>query len=205
MTDNDRYNEINGRAKKAQVCKAKHYCARYHNVMYEFHGNDRVPCNECGEVATKKTERPSLPDYEEDGTQDEQSFWCDKHGLNENTKPIVPDQCLVCDAYENRKAKLAKGEQPSFLIVCWGISRYYISPAEGGCWGDWTTILETRKAFSLSDAKKHIRELLAENPAPRYNRFSCANRGEDDIQIGCFYSETDPRCPKATTQRETYE
>lgn len=115
------------------------------------------------------------------------------------------ETCGVCEAYEARRDKTLQGIQPPFLIVAWGVSRYCYSPAEGGCWADWTTILEVRKAHTWERGLRHMRELREEYPQPRFNRFSAANRGEDDIFIRCFYSEADPRMPENTTHRETYQ
>lgn len=141
--------------------------------------------------------------------------WCERRQhvmdewFNQNNDAPPSEQeappCLVCDAYEERKAKLEKGVLSPFLIVCYGMRRYCYSSAEGGCWADWLSIAEVRKVWDLQGALKATRELKEKFPQPRYDRFSCANGGEEDFFIQTCYSPEDPMFPKETTQPETYE
>ncbi len=91
---------------------------------------------------------------------------------------------------------------PIFLVVV-GTSRYCYSPAEGGCWADWNTIVEVRKVWGVSQGIKALHELKEEYPQPRFNRYSCANRGEEDYRIVVCGSEAE--FPEETTQGEIYE
>jgi hypothetical protein len=117
--------------------------------------------------------------------------------------PVVEEPCTVCDLYDQRKAKVMQGEMPPFYLVCYGVSRYCYSQAEGGCWADWTEILEVRKAYTFRQALKHARELKEKYPTQRYNRFSVLGNG-DDTYLRICYSEDDPRWPQESTQRAQY-
>lgn len=122
-----------------------------------------------------------------------------EHIMREWYNGSVPNDehetCAVCDAYEKRKVAVAQGKQPSFLVVAYGINRVYLGPEEGGRWGDAIEVLEVRRAFTFEQGLRHMRELKSEYAQPRYDRFSCANRGEPDIFFQCVYSEADPRMP----------
>lgn len=112
--------------------------------------------------------------------------------------------CKVCDMYDKRKADLAAGRVQPFYIVAYGISRHYGGPEEGGWWYDWTDVHEVRRAFTLAEGLRHARDLKDKYPQPRFNRGSCANRGEDDEYFVLCYGENDPRWPVQSTQRATY-
>ena len=113
--------------------------------------------------------------------------------------------CAVCDMYDQRKAKVEAGEQTSFLIVAYGVSRHYGGPEEGGWWYDWTAILEVRVAYTLIGGLRHARELREKYSQPKYDRYSCSNNGEADIYIRTYHSENDPRFPKESVERPRYE
>lgn len=115
------------------------------------------------------------------------------------------DPCDVCLAYERRKAANSQGKVLPFYVTVEGISRSYGGPEEGGWWYDRRTILAIRRVYTVSAALRTIRELREEFPQPRYNRFSCANRGENDIRIAVCYDESDPRWPEETQGRPSYE
>ncbi len=127
--------------------------------------------------------------------------------LKENDSAYIVDnmQCLVCDKYDARKLANKEGIVKPFYIVAYGVSRYCYSKAEGGCWDDWTDILEVRRVFTVFEALRHLRDLKEKCPQPRFNRFSAANRGEDDIYFKLCYDENDPRWPEQSTKRTTYE
>lgn len=114
-------------------------------------------------------------------------------------------QCKVCDMYDARQRGLKEGRVQPFYMVVEGTSRHYGGPEEGGWWYDWHEVLEVRQAFTLAGALKQMRELRDNYPQPRYNRYSCANRGEADTRIVLCYGEDDPRWPTETKQRPRYE
>lgn len=91
---------------------------------------------------------------------------------------------------------------PIFLVVV-GTSRYCYSRAEGGCWADWDTILEVRKVWGVANGVRALHELKQDYPQPRFNRYSCANRGEEDYRIVVCASEDE--FPQETTEPATYE
>jgi hypothetical protein len=205
------YEAVLHKAQAAQTCKVKHHCPRYQHMMGTFLGG---PTQEC-EVWDRL---PSLNGEVVDDSQPEQVFLgtrkeCDDYIVNATRGAIgadryyteEPGRCTVCDAFDNRKARTAKGVMPPFLVVAWGVSRHYGGPQEGGWWYDWTTILEVRKVHTFEAAYQAMWELKTEYPQPRFNRYSCANRGEDDVRIGAFYGESDPRFPQESTERPHYE
>lgn len=113
--------------------------------------------------------------------------------------------CRVCDLYERRQAAMKQGHVLPFYIVVEGTSRHYGGPEEGGWWYDWHEVLEVHKAYTLQEGLRHAHALKDKFPPPRYDRFSCANRGEEDIRIVLCYGEDDPRWPTETKQRPRYE
>lgn len=114
-------------------------------------------------------------------------------------------ECLVCDMYDKRQADLKDGCVRPFYLVVEGTSRRYGGPEEGGWWYDWHEVLEVRRAFTLEQGLRHARELKDNYPQPKYNRFSAANRGEDDTRIVFCYGESDPRWPNENHERPRYE
>ena len=114
--------------------------------------------------------------------------------------------CEVCDLHDKRVEALAQGRMLPFLVVATGTSRHYGGPEEGGWWYDRESVLEVRRAFTLEQGLRHMRELRESYPQPRYNRFSCANRGEPETHIRCVYGELDPRMPQESPPgRPRYE
>lgn len=113
--------------------------------------------------------------------------------------------CEVCDLYDRRQADLKEGKVRPFYLVHYGISRHYGGPEEGGWWYDWTSINEVRKAYTLEQGLRHAKEMKDKYGQPRYNRYSCANRGEGDNYMVVCYGENDPRWPHESTQRPRYE
>lgn len=113
--------------------------------------------------------------------------------------------CLVCDLYERRRKANAEGRVLPFYLVVEGTSRHYGGPEEGGWWYDWHEVLEVRKAFTLEEGLRQMRALREEYPQPRYNRYSCANRGQPDTRVVLCYGENDPRWPSESTHRPRYE
>lgn len=201
------------KANRAQTCKVKHWCLRHHHTMSPMHGGHGDEC----EVYDRF---PSLLDGEDGSDRSpELVFNGTQQGCNEYIRLATqgqgmhasryytnhPGQCTVCDAFDARRAATLAGRQPSFLVVAWGVSRHFGGREEGGWYYDRITILEVRKAHTLQQGLRHARELKAENPQPRFNRFSCANRGEPEVVIRCFYSENDPRFPQETTHIPSYE
>ncbi len=189
-SENHSYDEIRDRARAAKVCPYKHSCGRYDHVMSEWYSGTPNHKYEVWDNHGQNDEEGEMV-FSSD-SEAECLTYLERHGteLRENGK------CDVCDMYEKRKAAVAQGKQPSFLIVAWGTSRAYGGPEEGGWWYDIDTVLEVRRAFTFEEGLRHARELREEYPQPRYNRFSCANRGEDDVYIRCVYAENDPRMPE---------
>lgn len=113
--------------------------------------------------------------------------------------------CKVCDLYDQRQADMKSGRVRPYYLVVSSTSRHYGGPEEGGWWYDNTSITEVRRAFTLEEGLRQARELREKYPQPRYNRFSCANRGEGDTRIQLCYGENDPRWPQENHERPRYE
>lgn len=114
-------------------------------------------------------------------------------------------ECPVCDMYDRRQASLKEGRVRPFFLVVSSTSRHYGGPEEGGWWYDNTTVEEVRQAYTMEQGLRHGRELKDKYPQPKYNRFSCANRGEGDTRIQVCYGESDPRWPNENHERPRYE
>ena len=70
-----------------------------------------------------------------------------------------------------------------FYVVAYGISRHYGGPEEGGWWYDWHEVLEVHRVFDFQQGIRAAHKLKENHGAPKYNRFSAANRGEQDVVI----------------------
>ncbi len=192
-----------------RTCPMKHYCERAAFIRENAYTNS---------AKTYKYEvwdpMANLnPDWDDPDTNEEKVFQSDDKSeceafirqgaqrceLREN------GVCLVCNMYDKRQADLKAGKVRPFYLVVEGTSRHYGGPEEGGWWYDWHEVLEVRKAFTLEQGLFHARKLREQYPQPRYNRFSCANRGESDTRIVLCYGEDDPRWPTESTQRPRYE
>jgi len=128
--------------------------------------------------------------------------------VNQNTSIytlVENGVCEVCDMYDSRQAAMKEGCVRPYYLVVTSTSRHYGGPEEGGWWYDWTSIEEVRKAFTLEEGLRQARKLREKYPQPRYNRFSCANRGEGDTRIQLCYGEKDPRWPNEDKERPRYE
>lgn len=192
----DSYDEIRARAHKASVCRKRHDCHRFDSIMNEWY------TGHVWEIFEVWDPRGVLTDTQEVLFGSNSKKECEdfiQASENKDRLYIVENgRCLVCDAFEARKAALAGGRKPEFLIVAYGVSRHYGGSEEGGWFYDRTTVLEVRSAFTFEGGRQQCRELKEKYPAPRYDRGSCANHGEDDIYIQLVYSELDPRMPKNT-------
>lgn len=192
-----------------RTCPMKHNCRREHfnntrlalgksHPMYEFkyevwdtQADTRPDWDdpECNEVCEFRTDDKSEAEaFIAQGAQ--------RCELREN------GVCRVCDMYDARKASVKEGVVKPFYIVVSGITRYCYSRAEGGCWDDWTTIHEVRRAFTVEEGIKQLRMLKEKYPQPRFNRYSAA--GGEDMEFTLCYAENDPRWPKETTERAVY-
>jgi len=80
-----------------------------------------------------------------------------------------------------RRQHRKSGEVPPIYLVVEGVSRHYGGPQEGGYWYDWSTIETVRRVWGWKEARAMLRELREEYAPPRFDRFSCANRGQPDI------------------------
>lgn len=190
-----KYDAVVEMANAAQVCGGRHACARRDHVMtewwngireYKFEVRIPYTADDCGD------------EWETvfgGATRQECDAYISTSDL-QNAEIVENGVCAVCDMYEARKEAVAKGKMLPFLIVVTGTSRHYGGPEEGGWWYDRDEVLEVRRAFTFEQGLRHARELREEYPAPRYNRFSCANRGEPDVHIRCVYGENDPRFPQ---------
>lgn len=200
-----------------QTCLRKHYCDRrahnerqsfpsnspsyeYKYEVYDLNGEDGevqvFACNELAELRTHLLTNGFHPSVIGDLVA----------GKNVgNHKVTVNGVCKICDLYDKRKAEQALGIVSPFYLIVEGISRHYGGPEEGGWWYDWHTILDVRKVFTFKQALKHARELREKYPQPKYNRYSSANRGEDDTVLRIVYSEDDPRWPEESNERPRYE
>lgn len=153
------------------------------------------------------------PDWDDPDTNEEMVFSsddkseCEAFIRNGAQRCVLRENgvCQVCDMYDRRQRDLAAGKVRPFYIVVEGTSRHYGGPEEGGWWYDWHEVLEVRKAFTFEQGLRQARALKEEYPQPRYNRYSCANRGEADTRIVFCYGEDDPRWPTESTQRPRYE
>ncbi len=90
---------------------------------------------------------------------------------------------------------------PIFLVVvetwrCFGGSE------EGGWWYDKSRIADVRKVWGVKNGVKALHELREEYPQPRFNRYSCANRGEVDYHTVICGSEDE--FPSEQLERQTY-
>jgi len=148
-------------------------------------------------------------DEEDDGGEcvfkSDSEVECQEYLLRCGTELRENGVCKVCDLYDRRQADLKDGKVRPYYLVSYSISRQYGGPEEGGWWYDWTSINEVRRAFTLEEGVRQARTLKDEYPQPRYNRFSCANRGEGDNHMVLCYGEDDPRWPTESTQRPRYE
>lgn len=200
------YDEIVADAEKAKVAHTRHHCPRRQHVMSEWYsGGKREDKYDLKKFLRTDPFDGDKWDYltsSDNRDELEEVIRQDPAGRYEIVENGV---CEVCNMYEKRKADVAKGKQPSFLIVAYGVTRIYLGPEEGGTWDDATEVLEVRKAYTFEQGLKHARELREEYPQPRYDRHSCANRGEPDIYIRCVYSEADPRMPKDEYPDRTYQ
>ena len=199
-----------------QTCKRKHYCdRRAHNERQAFPQSS--PSYEY---------KYEVYDLNGEGGEEKQVFVCNEltelltylltHGFHPatigdlvsgknigNHKVTVNGVCKICDMYDARKAAVKEGVCKPFYIVVSGIDRYCYSKAEGGCWADWTSIQEVRRAFTVQEGIRQLRMLKEKYPQPRYNRFSVL--GGTDVEFTLCYGEDDPRWPEETTERETYD
>lgn len=192
-----------------RTCTKKHYCRRdhfnrvradlkpehpgyeYRYEVWDTQANLRPDWDDptCNEVCEFQTDDKSLAEaFIRQGAQ--------RCELREN------GICLVCDMYDARKAAVKDGEARPFYIVVTGITRYCYSAAEGGCWDDWTTIHEVRRAFTVQEGIRQLRKMKDKYPQPRFNRYSAA--GGEDMEFTLCYGEDDPRWPKETTERAVY-
>jgi len=78
------------------------------------------------------------------------------------------------------------GKYDSRFVSVYEVSRHYGGPEEGGWWYDWRqftgqTYLR-RGAEKIQKTVDTLKQLLHEHQ-PRYDRFSCANRGEPDLVV----------------------
>jgi len=194
------------RAKGAQTCHRKHYCERKAFIMNNlYHGTEKKY-----EVILDHTNDPEWDDpsdvmekvFESDFKNECEAFIT--QGAQRCTLK-VNGICKVCDMYDARKAALKDGRVRPFYLVVEGTSRHYGGPEEGGWWYDWHEVLEVRRAFTLEEGLRQMRDLRDSYPQPRYNRYSCANRGEPDTRIVLCYGEGDPRWPVTSTHRPRYE
>lgn len=209
------YDTLVKSADAASTCPLKHHCERHAYIMTAWYGEQEPPYNVRG--SHNDGER-YYTEVLHKGTKEECQTYLDSfRGLTEEEQndynlPAHPTLeleqngvCKVCDMYDRRKAASAEGRMLPFLVVAWQISRHYGGPEEGGWWYDWTEVVDVRKAHTMSEGLRQARKLKAEYPQPRFNRFSCANRGEGDTMIGVFYGESDPRFPQNSTHRPRYE
>jgi hypothetical protein len=125
--------------------------------------------------------------------------------VSEHDEPDDPHICGVCELYDARREAAEKGTVLPFYVLAVGMSRHYGGPEEGGWWYDMPEILGVKKAYTFKQGLKLARELKEEYPQPRYNRFSCANRGEPDVHLCVLYGENDPRWPGEDFERPRYE
>lgn len=209
------YDSIMQRASAAQTCPYNHHCERFEYIRSEWSNDPQKPYSVWGtENDGEYYKRETL----HTGTKEECETYIasfpgltpeeqDDYGLSAYPTLSLEEngRCWVCDAYDKRRADVRKGIHKPFVIAVWSISRHYGGPEEGGWYYDWTTVDEVRKVHTLEAGLRAARELKAAYPQPRFNRFSCANRGEGDVFIGVFYGENDPRFPQNSTHRPRYE
>lgn len=116
------------------------------------------------------------------------------------SNPTSRDTCRACRK-AHRRAATMRGEVQPIWIVAYGIEQVYGGPQEGGWWYPWTTIHKVMKAWSVKQALAYVRELRAEYPQPRYNRFSVLGGQDQFVQL--YYDPS--HFPEETTEREYYE
>lgn len=205
MCDKVSYEEALKQAKAARTCNSKHYCERHAFVMNNlYYGTEKKY-----QVMLDHTNDPEWDDtdvwenvFESDFRNECEAFI--QQGA-QRCSLRVNGICQVCDLYDSRKRALKEGRVRPFYLVVEGISRHYGGPEEGGWWYDWREVLEVRRAFTLSEGLRQMRQLREEYPQPRYNRYSCANRGEPEPRVVLCYGEEDPRWPQESTHRPRYE
>lgn len=106
-------------------------------------------------------------------------------------------------AREQRKEAAARGEVLPFYVVCYGITRHYGGPEEGGWYYDWLRIVEVRKCWSAKDGVRVVHELREEyaNPNRNWDRFSVL--GGEDYYVRPY---ANPDCfPEEDRERPHYE
>lgn len=200
-----KYEEVCEKANKAQVAATSHHCERYNHAMTEWFQGElqvrfevRIPCTDA-----------DCSDEWEYVFGGESRGECDTYIRTsdlQRAEIVENGVCKVCDAYEKRKAAVAQGKQPSFLLVATATSRHYGGPEEGGWWYNRTHVVEVRKAHTFEQGLRWMRALKEEYPQPKYSIYSCANRGEPEYQVRCVYSEDDPRFPEESPPgRPRYE
>ena len=203
---NEKYDNALERAKAARTCPLKHYCERHAFVMNNlYHGTEKKY-----EVILDHT---NDPEWDDPSDVEEKVFESDFKNECEafitqgaqRCELRVNGVCKVCDMYDARQRALKEGRVRPFYLVVEGTSRHYGGPEEGGWWYDWHEVLEVRRAFTLEEGLRQARALRESYPQPRYNRYSCANRGEPDTRIRLCYGEDDPRWPTESTHRPRYE
>lgn len=194
-----------------RTCPMKHYCERdsfARKNAYEVGSPAHEHKYEVWDLAANADPEWDDPDTNEnmvfssDDKSECERFIGGRHGRLELRENGV---CKVCDMYDRRQADLKCGKVRPFYLVVEGTSRLYGGPEEGGWYYDWHEILEVRKAYTLEQGLAHARTLKETYPQPRFNRFSCANRGEPDTRIVFCYGEDDPRWPTETKQAPRYE
>jgi len=103
----------------------------------------------------------------------------------------------------SRRLNRKENEVSPIFIVVTATSRAFGGYEESGWWYDVVTIEEVRKVWDWRSARKMLRELREDYPQPRFNRYSCANRGECDYDyVLCSSPE---EFPSETTEKPTYE
>lgn len=107
-----------------------------------------------------------------------------------------------------RKAERAKHHaswvQPIY-VAHFSVDRAYGGPEEGGWWYDRRVLEEMYRVFSWQEARSVLRELREENEQPRFNRFSCANRGENEHEFALSHSAEDLTERQCGLTRPRYE
>jgi hypothetical protein len=200
------YDIARSKAREARTCPLKHYCYRQAFVMNNlYHGTEKKYEVHVDHTNDELWDDPSdvMERVFESDFKNEAEAYISQHCPH--GKIVENGQCRVCDLYDKRQGALKNGCVLPFYLVVEGTSRHYGGPEEGGWWYDWHTVLEVRQAFTLGGALRQARLLREKYPQPRYNRYSCANRGEEDTRIVLCYGEDDPRWPNETKQRPRYE
>ena len=100
-----------------------------------------------------------------------------------------------------RRKEAKRGRCPAWYLVVTLTGRAYGGPEEGGWWYDETHIAEVCRVHTFREGLAAARELAAEYPRPRRDRFSVI--GGDDPTVWLCYSEA---CfPEESQGRPRYE